>query len=91
MMIDTPTTQAEWLRDHGWFVGDRDPRLNTKYPGKFMVTENDFEDYELPTEDGSNGPWCIVGDNLDALTKEAFDVHFADDILGKEFDARIKA
>lgn len=86
----TPTDMKDWLTAHGWFVGERDPRLNTKYPGKFMVTECDFTDYELPTEDGSNGPWCIVGDNLRVLVKQAFDVHYADDLLGKKFDARVK-
>ncbi len=42
------------------------------YPGKFMVTES-YEENELPTEDGSNGPWCITGDDLDALVDEGYD------------------
>lgn len=74
----SPETQGEWLRLHGYCLGVRDPRLNTNYPGEYMVTESDFADYELPTKDGSNGPWCIVGDDLDRLVTEAFSVHFDD-------------
>jgi hypothetical protein len=38
-----------------------------------MVVEAHNES-QLPTEDGSNGPWCIVGDNLDELIDTAYDV-----------------
>jgi len=88
-MTDTPNTPSgmrQWLVEHGYFVGDRDPRLNTKYPGRFMVTEDDFATYPLPTKDGSNGPWCIVGDDLDALVKQAFDVHFDDYALSQRIN-----
>ena len=57
----------------GFVVGDRDLRLNTAYSGKFMVVES-HEESELPTADGSKGPWCIVGDDLDELINEAYDV-----------------
>lgn len=45
-----------------------------------MVAEG-YEDSELPTDDGSNGPWCIVGDDLNSLIAEAFD--FAADVYGE--------
>jgi hypothetical protein len=55
----------------GFICGPRDPRLNTNYPGAFMVAEH-YEESELPTPTSSNGPWCIVGDDIDALIDEAF-------------------
>lgn len=66
-------TKTEWLRAQGFTVGTRDARLNTNYPGAFMVVEG-HEDSELPTEDGRNGPWCIVGDDLAALVDQAYGV-----------------
>ena len=60
------------LLANGWTVGERDPRVNTNYPGRFMAIEP-HEDSELPTEDGRNGPWAIVGDDLDELTRKAYD------------------
>jgi hypothetical protein len=58
-----------------WKFGKRDERLNTNYAGKFMVVENfDEEDYGLPTLDGGNGPWCIVGDDLERLIDEAYSI-----------------
>lgn len=62
----------ETMEKAGMVIGDRDPRLNTDYPGRFMVAEPYTED-ELPTKDGSNGPWCIVGDDLDALIRDSYD------------------
>ena len=56
----------------GFTVGQRDPRLNTDYPGSLMVVEG-YELVQLPTRDGSDGPWCVVGDNLDALIDQGFD------------------
>lgn len=61
-----------FLRSYGWTVGERNPRLNTDYPGAFMCAEP-FGDDELPTRDGSNGPWCIVGDDLPSLVNEAYE------------------
>ena len=77
----SPPTSAMTIADKadrlvrlgGFTVGERDCRLNTNYAGKYMVVEGHEED-ELPTKDGSNGPWCIVGDDLDALVGQAFDV-----------------
>lgn len=72
-LIGCVTTQVltQQLRIMGFVVGDRDVRLNTDHPGRFMVAE-DYEASETPTKDGSNGPWCIVGDNLHKLCVEAF-------------------
>ena len=65
------------LRAYGWTVGERDPRLNTAYPGTKMVMEGTIDeverDHELPTVDGRDGPWCLVGDDLVPLVDEAFD------------------
>ena len=60
------------LESYGFEVGNRNPQLNTKYPGKFMVSEP-YESSELPTKDGRNGPWCIVSDDLNALIDEGYD------------------
>lgn len=59
-------TERERLERMGFIIGPRDSRTNTNYPGRYMVAEAYTED-ELPTEDGSNGPWAIVGDDLDEL------------------------
>lgn len=62
------------LEAAGFTVGERDLRLNRKYPGRFMVVE-EHDDSELPTDDGSNGPWCIVGDDINALILEAHEYY----------------
>lgn len=59
-----------FLQSYGWTVGARDPRINTDHAGAFMCVEP-HEDSELPTRDGANGPWAIVGDDLEALIDEA--------------------
>jgi hypothetical protein len=59
----------ELLAKFGWHAGARDPRLNTDSPGAFMVCEP-YEDEELPTRDGSDRPFCIVGDDLAKLVTE---------------------
>jgi hypothetical protein len=70
---NSPAGMKAALLDMGFIIGDRNPRINTNYPGKFMVAES-HEPSELPTKDGSNGPWCIVGDDLDKLIEEAYRV-----------------
>ncbi len=62
--------KQKFLESYGWTVGERNPRINTDFPGAFMCVEPYDED-ELPTKDGSNGPWCITGDNLEELIDEA--------------------
>lgn len=66
-------TMRSWLESNGFVCGIRDPRINTDYPGKYMVAE-EYEDSELPTRDGRNGPWCIVGNDLDELIQKAYNV-----------------
>lgn len=68
---DIESIKVACLRAYGWTVGPRDPRLNRKFSGKFMVVEP-FEEDELPTDDGSNGPWCIVGDDLPELINTGY-------------------
>lgn len=68
----TTAQKKSILEAHGFICGPRDPRLNTDHAGTFMAVEG-HDDGELPTKDGSNGPWCVVGDDLDALVEEAFD------------------
>ncbi|TGT64058.1 MULTISPECIES: hypothetical protein [unclassified Mesorhizobium] len=67
----TTADKISFLRSHGWTVGDRDPRLNTDHAGAFMAVEP-FDEGQLPTRDGANGPWCVVGDDLPALVDEAY-------------------
>jgi len=65
-------SKSAFLRSHGWHVGARNSRLNTDFGGAFMCSEP-FEEADLPTADASNGPWCIVGDDLPMLVDEAYD------------------
>ncbi len=60
------------LRLYGFVVGPRDPLINRHYRGAWMVAEA-HEPSELPTDDGSNGPWCVVGDDLHQMVDDAFD------------------
>ena len=82
--MTTTAHKIAMLEKYGFTIGERDERLNTNYPGKHMVCEanhEDIGDYDLPTADGGNGPWCIVGDDLDALVAEAHDY-----LLGQDHD-----
>jgi hypothetical protein len=65
-------TNREKLESGGFIIGARDPRLNSNFPGRYMVAEP-HDESELPTKDGSNGPWCVVGDDLDELITQAAD------------------
>ena len=63
------------LEGCGFEVGARDPRLNTKYTGRFMVLECRASVPPGEHAEGQDcGSWCIVGDDLGALVTEAFDV-----------------
>lgn len=73
----TQTQQADWLRKHGFIIGIRDARLNRAFKGSYMVTEQ-FTEPLTPTDDGRNGPWCIVGDDINNLINLAFHYHFKD-------------
>lgn len=72
-------SKREDLERWGFTVGERDPRLNRAFVGRFMVVES-HEESELPTDDGRDGPWCVVGDNLDALIERAWYV-WADEYM----------
>jgi hypothetical protein len=56
------------LREIGLLVGNRDPKRNKGFAGKFMVAEP-ISNEEI-TESNA---FCIVGNNLDELVNEAFD------------------
>ena len=58
------------LLAYGYIVGERDLHMNTAHPGNVMVAEAHSS---IPTKDGSNGPWCIVGNDLAALIDEAYE------------------
>lgn len=79
-MLELLTKKRAELERWGFTVGARNPDVNTDYPGAFMVIEPHEPD-ELPTKDGSDGPWAVVGDNLEVLIELAFD--FADDTYGE--------
>jgi len=59
----------ESLQKHGFVIGARDRNLNTAFSGKYMVAES----YPPGTisRDGSDGPWCVVGDHLETLIETA--------------------
>lgn len=56
----------------GLFVGRRDPLRNSDFAGRWMVCE---DLHAGPTKDGGVGGYCIVGDDLSAMIREAYD-HF---------------
>lgn len=58
-----------WLHSHGFVIGVRDKRLKPEHEGKYMVAQ----EY---TDDDLGGTWAIVGNDLYALTLEAYD-HWA--------------
>lgn len=61
------------LRSLGWVVGDRDPKMNSKFDGAYMVVEDEYTPDYPGQADGSDGDgiWCLVGDDLSALVDEA--------------------
>ena len=59
--------QIALLRGSGFLVGDRDPGMNRAFSGRFMVAEPPGPDDPYPTDDASDGRYCVVGDNLVAL------------------------
>lgn len=64
-------TSIEQLKQMGWHVGERDPLMNRAFSGKFMVSEPLQEGDPYPTDDASDGRFCLVGDDLNALATEA--------------------
>ena len=73
-MTEEQEHRAATLRSKGFFIGPRNPLLNTAFRGRFMVTDFDEQDgWKLPTKDARNGPRCIVGDDLPALIDDAYE------------------
>ena len=72
-IADVLAIKHKCLIDYGFTVGDRDPRINTDFAGRYMVVD-DFDEALLPTRDGRDGPWCVVGDDLTTLIEQGFDL-----------------
>ncbi len=68
----TTGEKAMALLFDGFTIGQRNDRLNTDHAGYFMVVEA-YEESQLPTKDGSNGPWCVVGFDLPQLIDQGFE------------------
>lgn len=64
-----PEGNKELLEYQDFIVGERDPRVQTEFDGKYMVAQK-YDDCEI--ENPHNGDfWCVVGDDLNALMEEA--------------------
>lgn len=63
--------QIRALQAAGFVVGPRDPNMNRAFKGQYMVAEP----YEAGTiqddAEGGDGVWCIVGDDIIVLLREA--------------------
>lgn len=72
---DVIAIQRAFLELCGYEIGPRDRRLNTDYKGRFMVLEDRGSVPPGAHATGQDsGSWCIVGDDLDDLITQAFDV-----------------
>lgn len=60
-------TAIERLKAAGLIVGGRDPNMNRAFEGRFMVCEPLNPGDPYPTDDASDGRFCLVGDDLEAL------------------------
>ena len=69
------------LQSIGFIVGDRDPRRNTAFKGRYMVAQPCDESL-LPTECAATGGWCVVGDDLRDLVDDTFSA-FETEIVGR--------
>lgn len=58
----------------GYTIGQRNPLVNTDYVGDYMVIEA-YDPIELPTKDGRNGPWAVVGNDLWLLIEDAWNAY----------------
>ena len=61
---------AKALHERGLYIGPRDPQRNTDFDGVFMVCED--VNVPAPTRDASRGGFCIVGDDLHDLIRNAY-------------------
>lgn len=78
LRLVTIEEQEAWLTAHGFFVGERNPRANTAFAGRFMVIETDTKSILDKTEftfaDAAqlDGGWCVVGDDRDELIRDTY-------------------
>lgn len=74
--------RIDWLEEHGFFVGERDPRFNRAFEGKFMVCEQGLIDAGISTDRAYEGAghYCVVGDNLNVLVDETFDRVYTEEV-----------
>lgn len=81
--MDVLAIKRHCLESYGFIIGPRDRRINRFYSGAWMVVEA-HEESELPTDDGRNGPWCVVGDDLPHLIQLGFDYVVGCDVDGSD-------
>lgn len=74
--------QIRALQAAGFVVGKRDPNMNRAFAGRFMVAEAYEPGTTQDDAQGGDGVWCIVGDDMATLVREAFS--FFSDTLPKE-------
>lgn len=74
MMTPTLFDMSLCLYSRGFYIGPRDPNRNTAFEGEWMVCGDPVT--PRSTEDASNGGYCIVGDDLDALIREAYNAEY---------------
>lgn len=70
-MQASPFDMALFLYSRGYYIGPRDPNRNTDHAGEWMVCGDPVSD--VVTKDASTGGYCIVGDDMDTLIREAYD------------------
>lgn len=84
---DRPSTaeQEKWLTDHGFFVGERNPRANTDCSGRFMVIDTDTlsilnkTELTFPNARNLDGGWCLVGDDRADIVWGTYSFHHDED------------
>lgn len=70
-----------WLVQHGFFVGNRNHRVNLDFTGKFMVVDTETllsltkTELSFSNAGGLDGGWCIVGDDRDDLIFQTYSCH----------------
>lgn len=87
MIYQRPSTaeQEKWLTDHGFFVGERNPRANTNFSGRFMVIDTDTlsilnkTELAFPDAVDLDGGWCVVSDDRADIVWETYSFHCDED------------
>jgi hypothetical protein len=59
------TAYTKELEAAGWYVGERNPKRNKKFEGKFMVCED--PEFSGESDDATTTGFCIVGNELSNL------------------------